>query len=172
MIFYLWNPAWLTTKLRANMGELVTFTGFAGGLQSVLTPEFTNGSQAFYIFDFYVTHASIMTIAMYIILVHGQQLKKGAAWRSFNRIQFLALAAFLANLATGGNYMYLMEPPIADNPLIITQARYPGLFESLPFLYKIEGVLHVLFFEVFALLNFLLLEVLFRRVRAKRLVVN
>ena len=135
------------------MGELVTFTGIAGGLQSLLTPEFTHGINVVYAFDYYVNHASIIAVGFYIIVVQHNRLKKWAWLRSFGRIQLMALIALGINLLTGGNYMYLMEPPIADNPLIITSENF--------------AYLHVLFFEVFAAINFWLIELLLRRIHVK-----
>lgn len=135
------------------MGELVTFTGIAGGLQSLLTPEFTHGINMVYAFDYYVNHASIIAVGFYIIVVQHRPLKKWAWLRNFGRIQLMALIALGVNLLTGGNYMYLMEPPIADNPLIITSDRFTYL--------------HVVFFEVFAALNFLLIQLLLRRIHVK-----
>jgi uncharacterized membrane protein YwaF len=85
--------------------------------------------------------------------VHQQPLKPMAWLRSFGRIQLMALIALCINLLTGGNYMYLMEPPIADNPLIITSESFPYL--------------HVVFFEVFAALNFLLIQLLLKRIRVR-----
>ena len=135
------------------MGELVTFTGIAGGLQSLLTPEFTHGINVVYAFDYYVNHASIIAVGFYIIVVQHNRLKKWAWLRSFGRIQLMALIALGINLLTGGNYMYLMEPPKADNPLIITSENF--------------AYLHVLFFEVFAAINFWLIEWLLRRIHVK-----
>lgn len=135
------------------MGELVTFTGIAGGLQSLLTPEFTHGINAVYVFDYYMNHASIIAVGLYIIYVHQQPLQKGAWLRNFGRIQLMAIIAVGVNLLTGGNYMYLMEPPIADNPLVITSETFPYMY--------------VVFFELFAALNFLLIEVVLRRIRIR-----
>ena len=135
------------------MGELVTFTGIAGGLQSLLTPEFTHGINVVYAFDYYVNHASIIAVGFYIIVVQHKRLKKRAWLRSFGRIQLMALIALGVNLLTGGNSMYLMEPPIADNPLIITSESF--------------AYLHVVFFEVFAALNFWLIQIFLRRIHVK-----
>ena len=135
------------------MGELVTFTGIAGGLQSLLTPEFTHGINAVYVFDYYINHASIIAVGLYIIYVHQQPLQRGAWLRNFWRIQLMAVVAVGANLLTGGNYMYLMEPPIVDNPLVITSETFPYMY--------------VVFFELFAALNFLLIEVVLRRIRIR-----
>ncbi len=49
--------------------------------------------------------------------------------------------------------MYLMEPPIVDNPLVIRSESFPYM--------------HVVFFELFAALNFLLIEVVLRRIRVR-----
>ena len=78
----------------------------------------------------------------------------GFSWlRSFGRIQLMAVIALGVNLLTGGNYMYLMEPPIVDNPLVIRSESFPYM--------------HVVFFELFAALNFLLIEVVLRRIRVR-----
>ncbi|MGA0197085.1 MAG: TIGR02206 family membrane protein [Schleiferiaceae bacterium] len=135
------------------MGELVTFTGIAGGLQSLLTPEFTHGINPVYVFDYYMNHASIIAVGLYIIYVHQQPLQKWAWLRNFGRIQLMAVFAVAVNLLTGGNYMYLMEPPIVDNPLVIRSESFPYM--------------HVVFFELFAALNFLLIEVVLRRIRVR-----
>ena len=131
------------------MGEMVTFMGIAGGLQSLLTPEFTHGLHPVYVFDYFFNHASIVAVGFYIIFGQRNPLERGAWLRTFGRIQLLALVALVANLLTGGNYMYLMEPPIVDNPLIIQSDSFPYM--------------HVVFFQVFAALHFLLLQVVLAR---------
>lgn len=132
------------------MGELVTFTGIAGGMQSLLTPEFTHGMHPVYVFDYYFNHASIVAIGFYILIVHRQKLTRYSWLRAFGRTQLLALIALGVNLITGGNYMYLMEPPIVDNPLIVTSDSFPYL--------------HVVFFQVFAAINFFLVQVVLTRI--------
>ena len=133
------------------IGVLVTFTGIAGGMQSLLTPEFTHGLHPVYVFDYYFNHASIIGIGIYIIMVHKRKLEKFSWLKAFGQTQVLALIAVSINLLTGGNYMYLMEPPIADNPLIITSESFPYL--------------HVVFFEVFAALNFLIIQLVLSRIK-------
>lgn len=135
------------------MGELVIFTGLAGGLQSLLTPEFTHGLHPVYVIDYYFNHASIIAVAFYIIVVHKKPLKRNAWLRSFGRIQIMALIALVVNLITGGNYMYLMEPPIVDNPLVVRNPDYPYI--------------HVLVFEAVALLNFGLIQFFLKRIRVR-----
>ena len=107
-----------------------------------------------YVFDYYFNHASIIAIGFYIIFGHKQALQKGAWLRTFGRIQLLALLALVVNLITGGNYMYLMEPPIVDNPLIIQSESF--------------HYMHVVFFQVFAAVHFFLLQVVLSRLKVKR----
>ena len=135
------------------MGEMVTFMGIAGGLQSFITPEFTHGLHPVYVFDYYFNHASIISIGFYIIFVHQEQLRKKAWLRTFGRIQLFALFALVINLITGGNYMYLMQPPIVDNPLIVQSDIFPYM--------------HVLFFQVFAVLHFFLLQIVLSSIKVK-----
>lgn len=135
------------------MGEMVTFMGIAGGIQSFITPEFTHGLHPAYVIDYYFNHASIIAMGFYIIFVHKEALKKGAWLRTFGRIQLMALVALGVNLLTGGNYMYLMEPPVVDNPLIVKSETFPYL--------------HVVFFQIFAALNFIVLQVVLSRIKVK-----
>ena len=127
--------------------------GIAGGLQSFITPEFTHGRHPVYVFDYYFNHASIISIGFYIIFVHQEQLRKKAWLRTFGRIQLFALLALVINLITGGNYMYLMQPPIVDNPLIVQSDIFPYM--------------HVLFFQVFAVLHFFLLQIVLSSIKVK-----
>ncbi|HCP41487.1 MAG TPA: TIGR02206 family membrane protein [Cryomorphaceae bacterium] len=135
------------------MGEMVTFMGIVGGLQSFITPEFTHGLHPVYIFDYHFNHASIVAIGFYIIFGHKQALRKGAWLRTFGRIQLLALLALVVNFITGGNYMYLMEPPIVDNPLIVQSESFPHMY--------------VIFFQIFAAALFFLLQVVLSRLKIK-----
>ncbi len=132
------------------IGEFVTFIGIAGGLQSLLTPELTHGIAPMSVADYYFNHSSIIAVGLYILFVQRQRLKRGAWLRAFGRAQVLALIAVTINYFLGSNYMYLSEPPKADNPLIITS-------EQLPYLY-------VLFFEVFVLVHFLILQIALTRI--------
>jgi len=136
------------------IGVLVTFTGIAGGLQSLLTPEFTYGLHPVYVFDYFFNHASIVGIGIYIIMIHKERLQKFSWLKAFGQTQVLALIAVGINLLTGGNYMYLMEPPIADNPLIITSESFPYM--------------HVVFFEIFAALNFWIIQLLLSRIKVDK----
>ena len=71
------------------MGEMVTFMGIAGGLQSFITPEFTHGLHPVYVFDYYFNHASIIAIGFYIIFVHKEQLQKGLGSELLDEFSFL-----------------------------------------------------------------------------------
>lgn len=145
-VFYLWTKNY-------SVGELVTFTGIAGGLQSLLTPELTHGLTPINFIDYYFNHASIIAIGFYIILVHKHRLKPRAWLRSFGRTQILLAITIVINLLLGANYMYAMEPPIADNPLIIRS-------ETIPYL-------HLVFFELFAALHFAVLQFALVRIKVR-----
>lgn len=147
-VVYLWTK-------KQWVGEFVTFIGIAGGLQSLLTPELTHGIALMSVADYYFNHSSIIAVGFYILFVQRQRLKRGAWLRSFGRAQVLAAIAVAVNYFIGSNYMYLSEPPKADNPLIITS-------EQLPYLY-------VVFFELFILLHFLVLQFALTRIRVRNI---
>ena len=105
-------------------------------------------------FDYFFNHASIVGIGIYIIMIHKERLQKFSWLKAFGQTQVLALIAVGINLLTGGNYMYLMEPPIADNPLIITSESFPYM--------------HVVFFEIFAALHFWIIQLLLSRIKVDK----
>ena len=98
--------------------ELTWFWGLTASLQAVLTPDL--GSAEFpelLWWTFFVTHCGVVVAA--VMLVLGLKLfpRAGAVRRVFVATLGVAVAAGLANLVTGGNYMWLREKPQAGSLL-------------------------------------------------------
>ena len=98
--------------------EMILFIGMPGGIHSLLTPELTHGNQLIHKIDFFIGHGGLILVAFYAIFIMGMWPRKKAWLYSFFRLQVLVFFVGLINFLIGSNYMYLLQPPIADNPLI------------------------------------------------------
>ena len=128
--------------------EFLYFFGIVGFIHSILTPEFTGGTSAWNIFDYYVGHSMLFIVPIFLMMFYGFRLRKHAWWTSFIYLQFIVVIVSQVNaiIGNGANYMYLAEAPIADN-IFILQDPY-----------------HILGFELAALAHFYLLDWIARKV--------
>jgi hypothetical integral membrane protein (TIGR02206 family) len=122
------------------------FWGIVGGLQALLTPQVTAGNHPLLIAEYYLYHTSIILVPSYMIWAHGWRIQRLDWLWALLYNNLLILPIFGINLWLGANYMYLIEPPHVDNPLIIGQWPY-----------------YILGFEAAALLHYFFLSTLFRR---------
>ena len=121
----------------------------------ILTPQMSDYDGSFYVyFVFYMRHILIFTMPIYMLRNLGLSLTKKSMVRTFIILNILLAFIMPFNFIIGGNYMYLMEPPIVDNPLIIQSESFPYM--------------HVVFFQVFAAVHFFLLQVVLSRLKVKR----
>ncbi len=106
----LWAP-------RPLLVELTYFWGLTASLQAVLTPDLDEGFPDLYFWTYFLTHSGAVVAAC--LLVFGRQLRPrpGAVRRAFAATAAVAAMAGIANLATGGNYMYLREKPASGSLL-------------------------------------------------------
>ncbi|MEK4148200.1 TIGR02206 family membrane protein [Robertmurraya sp. FSL W8-0741] len=97
--------------------QFVYFLGFAGAMQAMVTPELFVGFPHFRFFQFFTTHMLIIWVGLFFVFVKGYVVTKRGLWQSFAFLNAAAVIAFLANIATGGNYMFLAHKP--ENPSLI-----------------------------------------------------
>ena len=91
--------------------ELTYFWALTASLLAVLTPEIAHGFPDVYFFTYFATHSGAVVAA--VLLVFGRRLvpRPGAVRRAFLATAHVACCATVANLLTGGNYMYLRAKP-------------------------------------------------------------
>jgi len=121
------------------------FWGIVGGTHSLLTPQVTSGSHPLLVAEYYIFHTSIILVPLYMIRAHGWRLMRYDWLKALLYNNLLLLPVSGINLWLDANYMYLVEPPKANNPFIVG-----------------EWPLYIFGFEVAALLHYLLLSTLFR----------
>ena len=91
--------------------ELAYFWGLTASLQAVLTPDLGDGFPDLYFWTYFLTHSGAVVAAC--LLVFGRRLlpRAGAVGRVLLATVAVAAMAAVANLLTGGNYMFLHEKP-------------------------------------------------------------
>lgn len=99
--------------------EFACYFGIAGGLNSLLTPEFAHGYDRFYHVQYYVEHAGIVFMPLYLGIVEQMKPRKLSWLRIMITANILAVMLFFFNRFNGSNYMYVNTKPVADNPLVI-----------------------------------------------------
>ncbi|MCB9234777.1 MAG: TIGR02206 family membrane protein [Bacteroidia bacterium] len=120
--------------------EILIYWGIPGAFHSLLTPELPHGLNGIYLLEYYLSHGGIILAALYLTLVCGMKPARGS-WKSMILWSQIVLPVIgLANWLSGGNYMYLAEKPMADNPFIM--GDWPW---------------YILMLEVMMLLHFLLM---------------
>jgi hypothetical integral membrane protein (TIGR02206 family) len=96
---------------RPRLVELTYFWALTASLQALLTPNLTERTAAIFVWTFFITHGGAIVAA--ILLVFGRRFvpPAGAVGRVFVATLLVAAGAATANVAIGGNYMFLREKP-------------------------------------------------------------
>lgn len=106
-----WRNQWLY--------EFLYYWGIPGAFHSLLTPEFTLGTEGILFMEYYLAHGGIMLGAFYATLVLGFRPRQGSWWKIALWSQVPIAIVAIINWIIDANYMYLCAKPIAENPLVI-----------------------------------------------------
>ena len=101
----LWRPQC------ALLVELVYFWALSASLQAVLTPDLGHGFPDMLFFTYFVTHSGAVAAACLLVFGSRRTPRPGSVWRTFAITLAVALAAAVATVVTGGNYMFLRRKP-------------------------------------------------------------
>lgn len=99
--------------------EFACFFGIAGGINSLLTPEFAHGYDRFYHVQYYVEHAGIVFMPIFLGVTAQMKPRKLSWLKIMLLANGLAVILFLFNKVNGSNYMYVNTKPVAENPLLV-----------------------------------------------------
>lgn len=114
----------LLLKYREWMFVFLMLLGAPGALQSFLTPELTNGSTWFGIFEYYIGHSAIIAVPLYFFFVEKRLMPKWGWLKAFLIGNGILVIVGFINYLIGANYIYLCQRPMADNPMIIGEWPY------------------------------------------------
>ena len=109
-------------KRKQFLFDFVFYSGIIGGIVSILTPQLNSydGSHFVYI-EYYVRHGLILLMPLFMFRNLNIQPSKYSSLKSFLILNVLMVIIMPLNFYLGSNYMYLIEPPQVNNPLIIGQ---------------------------------------------------
>lgn len=134
------------------IAELVYYWGLAGGIQSLLTPEFTIGMGGYNFYSYFINHGGLILVVAYMI-VHYEFVPRPKSWLwTLGYTQLLAFGVGIVNYLVNANYMYLSQKPAVKNPFIIGDWPY-----------------YILVLEAVALLHFWVFYLPFHRINKRKL---
>lgn len=119
-------------KYNQSIYEFLLLLGMPGAVWALLTPQI-NIHEPFYMYiDYFINHAMIIFVPIYLTFYHGKKPRKKSYLKIFITMNLLVIPLVLViNIflkkflsVESVNYMYLMSPPQADNPLIINGWSY------------------------------------------------
>ncbi len=96
---------------RQGLVELLYFWSLTATLQAILTPDLGWDFPSVYYFTYFTYHIGAVVGACLLVFGCGLYPRPGAAMRVFWLTLAWAAVAGLADLVTGGNYMYLRAKP-------------------------------------------------------------
>jgi hypothetical integral membrane protein (TIGR02206 family) len=113
----LWRP-------RPLLVELTYFWALTASLQATLTPDLARTFPSAFYFTYFAYHVGAIVAALLLVFGYRLYPRPGAAWRVFAATFVVAAVAGVADLITGGNYMYLRTKP-EHSSLLSVMARWP-----------------------------------------------
>ena len=121
------------------------YLGISGGIQSILTPDFSYGNTLYITIDYYFVHGIMIFIPIFLIYIMKFRLRKFSSLKALLYGNIMLAIIFPLNFLIGSNYMYLKEKPLVDNILLVgNRPRY------------------ILAFEVAAIIHILIMDIIFR----------
>lgn len=106
------------------MFEWMVFIATIGGLYAILTPVLTIGTSAWFYFEFYFLHTSIIFVPLYLHNIHNMRCRFDSWWKTLLRVQIPIVLLLIFNSFTGANYMFLIEKPNVNNIFLIGEWPY------------------------------------------------
>jgi hypothetical integral membrane protein (TIGR02206 family) len=104
--------------------ELLYFWAFTATLQAVVTPDLGQSFPNILYFTYFIYHIGAMIGAAFLVLGLRRWPRSGTMWRAFGATLAWACVAGLADVITGGNYMYLAWKP-AHGSLLSVLGPWP-----------------------------------------------
>ena len=109
---------------RRLLVELTYFWALTASLQAMLTPDLAYGFPNALYFTYFLYHVGAIVAAAFLVLGCRQYPRPLAVWRAFGATLAWAAIAGLADVITGGNYLYLRSKPV-HNSLLSVMGPWP-----------------------------------------------
>jgi hypothetical integral membrane protein (TIGR02206 family) len=97
--------------------ELTYFWGLAGTANALISPDLQDHFPSYLFLQYFTAHGAIVAAALFLVIGLRIAPRRGAVPRIVVLTLALAAVDAVANLVTGGNYMYLRHTPEVANLL-------------------------------------------------------
>ncbi|QWC24659.1 TIGR02206 family membrane protein [Bacillus haikouensis] len=122
--------------------EVAFFASLTGAFIAMITPELFFGYPHIRFFQFFIVHAAIILSCFYMRWVEGFSSTVLSPIKSFLGLNLFAAAAYVLNMAFGGNYMFLAHKPYNPSPIDYL-GDYPW------YLLSLEAISLILFYLMY-----------------------
>ena len=133
---------------RQSFFEVSLFWGITGSTSALLTPQFTQGTDWFFLMEFFVSHCILLAAPLFLSLYENMRPRSWSWLSSLGWLNAVALGVGAFDYLVSANYMFLLSAPNAELPL-----------------YRIEWPYYLIGFEVGCLIAFALIYLPFRIMR-------
>jgi hypothetical integral membrane protein (TIGR02206 family) len=106
-----WLSAAVLITRNRKLYEVTFFLGILGAMQALLTPYLVEGYPNFRYFHFFIAHIAIIAAGVYMTASEGFRPTSKSVLRAMIWLNALAIPAFIANVITGYNFMFLARKP-------------------------------------------------------------
>jgi hypothetical integral membrane protein (TIGR02206 family) len=106
----------------STVREIAYFWSVSAGILGLAFPAIGATSPSPLYFAFYVDHGTLLAAGVVLVTVLPTRIRLAAVLRAWAATILVASAAGLANLITGGDYMFLRHPPVTWSPLLLMGA--------------------------------------------------
>jgi hypothetical integral membrane protein (TIGR02206 family) len=114
---------------RTLLVELTYFWALTASLQATVTPDLGQSFPSVFYFTYFTYHVGAVVAAFLLVFGLGLRPRRYAAWRTFALTLCFAVGVGIADVITGGNYMYLRTKP-AHNSLLNVMGPWPWYIAS------------------------------------------
>ena len=97
--------------------ELTYFWALTASLQATLTPDLSDSFPNAFYFTYFAYHVGAIVAALFLVVGCRLYPRPGVVLRVFVATLAVTAIAAIADLATGGNYMYLRSKPVHSSLL-------------------------------------------------------
>ncbi|MGZ4250960.1 MAG: YwaF family protein [Solirubrobacteraceae bacterium] len=104
---------------RQLLVELTYFWALTASLQAILTPDLGHGFPNALYFTYFLYHVGAIVAGTFLVFGCRLYPRPTAVWRVFGATLAWAAIAGLADVITGGNYMYLRAKPVHNSLLSV-----------------------------------------------------
>lgn len=129
--------------------EVSLFWGISGAGSALLTPQFTQGTDWFYLMEFFISHCILLSAPLFLSFYESMRPRAWSWLGSLGWLNAVSLVVGAFDLLSDTNYMFLLRAPDADVPL-----------------YKIAWPYYLIGFEAACLITFALIYLPFRVIKA------